>query len=353
MSQPTAAPPEPAAAPARRWIGNFLRVAVSVSILVWIFSRVPLGDIRSVLAGVSRRGLALFFLLALLSCLLTTWRWQLLVLDQGLSLGYGAALRLTLVGYFFNNFFLGATGGDLVKAAVAGQGTGRTASLLSTVLLDRIIGLAVVVVIGAGGLLAYLPFAGRDVQVQLALPGVAVSVSLAGFLAAYLVYYNRTLRGSAPVRWAVERLPFRRALGEMDAVFQTFRKRPRLIAATAGITVLSQGAFIASVYVGGRALGITEAAPLHYVVLVPLLEIAVGLPISFGGWGVGEAAYQMLFGLAGVAPARAVALSLLIKTVGILFGLPGAAVFATQRRPAGGAGSPRSPVQDPRSSPFG
>jgi uncharacterized membrane protein YbhN (UPF0104 family) len=99
-----------------------------------------------------------------------------------------------------------------------------------------------------------------------------------------------------------------------------------------GISLASQAALIVSIYVAGRALNIVEASFLHYVAVIPITEVAIALPISFAGWGVGEAVYQALFGLAGVDPERAVALSLLTKVMVIVYGLPGGVLFAVGRR---------------------
>jgi len=321
----------------------------------------PRPGLASLFRTASRPGLVFFLALSVVPYLLISARWWRLVRDQGVPLAYGASLRLTLIGTFFNNFLLGSTGGDVVKAALAGAETGRTARLLSTVVLDRLVGLIVIVLIAALGILAFLPFAPPAVQAQMAVPGLVVGGLLAGFLGLYLVYYSRALRGSAPARWLQDRLPFREQIREMDEVFLVYRAKPALIAFTAGLSLVSQAVLIASMFVAGRAIGIREASFLHYVVLIPIIELALCLPISFAGWGVGEAVYGALFGLAGVAPVSAVALSLLNKLTVILIGLPGGLAFAFGRRkepgpvaargavpgrggPGDGAGNPPGPV---------
>jgi hypothetical protein len=291
----------------------------------------------SLVRTANRAGLALFLVLSAIPYLLITARWWRLVRDQGVPISFAATLRLTLIGTFFNNFLLGSTGGDVVKAALAGAETGKTARLLSTVVLDRLIGLIVIVLIAAAGLLAFLPFAGPSVRDQMAIPGQVVGAILLGFLGLYLVYYNRTLRASRPAQWIQARLPFRETIREMDEVFLLYRAKPGLIAFTGGISIVSQAVLIGSLWLAGRALGITEASFLHYVVFIPIIELALCLPISFAGWGVGEAVYGALFGLAGVGWVPAVALSLLNKLTVIAFGVPGGILFAVGKQPAPGS----------------
>src|SRR5439155_7274092 len=51
------------------------------------------------------------------------------------------SIRLGLVGFFFNTFLPGSVGGDLIKAwYIAGEQSRRTVAV-STVLIDRVLGL--------------------------------------------------------------------------------------------------------------------------------------------------------------------------------------------------------------------
>ena len=73
--------------------------------------------------------------------LLTLIRWYLLVRCQGLPLTLGNAIRLGLIGCFFNLILLGSVGGDVVKAAALAREQSRRTVAVATVIMDRIIGL--------------------------------------------------------------------------------------------------------------------------------------------------------------------------------------------------------------------
>ena len=72
----------------------------------------------------------------------------------------------------------------------------------------------------------------------------------------------------------------------------------------------------------GRAFGDSLLTLLQYVAVSSLGNSASALPITPGGWGVGEAAYQYLFELAGGDGTIGVAVSVAFK---LLFGLIGLA----------------------------
>jgi uncharacterized membrane protein YbhN (UPF0104 family) len=79
------------------------------------------------------------------------------------------------------------------------------------------------------------------------------------------------------------------------------------------------------------ALGIW-VSPIDVFTLVPSALLLAMVPISIAGWGVREVVFIQAFGLAGVAPSDALALSLLYGLVGLLTGLLGGAVWFGERR---------------------
>ena len=64
----------------------------------------------------------------------------------------------------------------------------------------------------------------------------------------------------------------------------------------------------------------------HFVCIVPVANIVQGLPVSFAGWGVGEAAYTVLFKMIAVtsevAVGTSVSVKLVILMVSLVTGLP-------------------------------
>jgi uncharacterized membrane protein YbhN (UPF0104 family) len=67
---------------------------------------------------------------------------------------------------------------------------------------------------------------------------------------------------------------------------------------------------------------------LDLLLIIPILWIAMMLPITFGGIGLQEAGYVMLMGLLGVSPAIAVSMSFIEHIVNRAVSLPGALFLA-------------------------
>src|SRR5262249_3418090 len=71
--------------------------------------------------------------------LLTLVRWYWLVRAQDLPFTLPDALRIGLIGFFFNTFLPGAVGGDIIKAAFLAREQSRRTVAVATVIMDRVI----------------------------------------------------------------------------------------------------------------------------------------------------------------------------------------------------------------------
>ncbi|MFN3486850.1 MAG: lysylphosphatidylglycerol synthase domain-containing protein, partial [Planctomycetota bacterium] len=187
-----------------------------------------------------------------------------------------------------------------------------------TVLLDRLIGLGVMVLLGA---VCLAPFLGRFPDFRLA--GWVYGLA-GGMGVAYAAYFNPRLRGLLR-----RRLPLEGVLRELDGVFRSVKERRGLVLTAAGLSALAQAGTILVTYGMARAMRI-EGVPLwQFFVFEPIIFIVTSLPVSMGGWGVQELVYAELFGrLGGMDPSQAVALSVLYKLSLILVSIPGGVLFA-------------------------
>jgi uncharacterized membrane protein YbhN (UPF0104 family) len=254
-----------------------------------------------------------FFLLAV--------RWWLLLRGHGFEAPLGRVFFVTYAGAFFNNFLPGSVGGDLTKAILAASGEERKAAVAGTVILDRVIGLSVMIVLGAISLTPELGFywsPSGDRRLVLLIYGL-----LGAMILGFGVYF------SPPFRRLVGFLPFKKTVAELDAVFRSAAQKKALVAKAAGLSLLSQASGILCIFGLARAMGIPALSLVKFFIFEPIIFIITALPISMGGWGVQEYVYQRLFGdFGGMDPNHAIALSVLYKLTLILVSIPGGVLFA-------------------------
>jgi glycosyltransferase 2 family protein len=224
-------------------------------------------------------------------------RLQILYRAQGLRLPFGLGFRVVVISVMFNFCIPGATGGDVIKIwylnAIAQRGAPEVAAIW---FVDRLTGLfsllLLVVTIG----LVNLPFV-LSFPVLRWLLGAAV-IATAGVILAVLISRTRVMSLAVD---AFARLPRAQQVARrmVSAVVQ-FHDRPGAMGLSVLVSLAGHLALLTTFVAVGSVL--IPALPVGNLSLLTLFGLfANAAPITPGGLGVGEAAFNALFGLAGVA----------------------------------------------------
>lgn len=265
-----------------------LKVAVSSALLYAVLEKTGAGKVLAALASINIGALILAVFLYVFAQFISTLRWSLL-LPAGL--GVRKLFSLYMIGSFFNIFLPGIIGGDAVKGFYLYRVTGKGSLSLASIFMDRYIGLVVLIAICA----AAFPFGYaflRGSRIEWLLPFI-----IASFIAGSFLFFGLRLGQRA------------RFLSEFYNHFYLYRNQKGVIVKTLILSVFVQLAGIAAVYI--LSIGLGQHIPLlAFFVYLPLIILFSMLPISISGLGVREGAFVLLFGLIGVKPEAATAVSL-------------------------------------------
>ncbi len=352
MSYPTEAP-----ASGRRWrtIGfGALRLGIGVALLATLAATGALN--WSALGGLLRewRFTLAAAVLVTTATSTTAWRLCLLLRPRGFDLGLGASVRLTLIGVFFNVAMPGSSGGDLVRIYYAAKGNeGRRAEIVTILLLDRVIGLLALLLYPVLLAPLYLPLLAGNAALR------GVVLTSAGLVAALALSVWLLLgkgAGRAVISRLLDRVPggalVRRAVGTLRGYGEDKRPLWKALA----VSFAAHGLGVMGFVLLARA---TVSAGLEWslFVIVPIGLVVNTIPLTPGGLGVGEAAFAVLFGIAGLQGGPEVLISWRLVTIvvglaGLAFYLQGRRQFVTARRlasapAAGSAGGTPEPSRPP------
>lgn len=142
----------------RRYLIESLKWLLAVG-LIWALVRSGRLSFENVKDFLARPGIfALCFAVSYTMLLSGFLRWKFLVSALGVRVSVPDAIRLGMVGQFFSAVIPGTISGDLVKAVfVARKYPENRMATVSTVLLDRILGLSALIWVGAVSFLVGLP----------------------------------------------------------------------------------------------------------------------------------------------------------------------------------------------------
>jgi len=308
------------AVPGRRW----LQALVSVLLLALLLRGLDLGDAAARLARAQLGWVGLVLLLMLAEGVYGAYKWWVLLRVRHPTLSLGLVVRITFMGSFAGQFLPGSAGMELLRGYGLARSTGDPTTSFTSILMDRIAGLAgLMLVVLAGSLLdprSPLPHAepwALGGLAALALGFGLASAPAARRLADRLLRSLRFERLRRPVAGIFERL-------------EGFRRQPGLLGRALLLAVGNTLLRVAVVMAAAAAIGLA-APPPAYLVVVPLVIFATMAPVSLGGLGVREAAFVTLLGRYGVSGEEGLALSLLIGVLGMAAELPGAFWLAVER----------------------
>jgi uncharacterized protein (TIRG00374 family) len=281
----------------RRLLTTLLRFAIGVGLLAYL-AKSGLIDVRALskLFTSWRITLAAVTLLLVDSALMSV-RLSWLFRPQGLNLRFGTSLKLALVGFFFGTFLPGAAGGDLSKLFYTTRGSGgRRTEIMTVVLLDRAIGLFSLLLLPFIFVLMFAQtFQGEAVLRSILLTTGLIALGVvAGFLAclfsdSFMNYFH-----SGALNLVTGNPIVRQVLGAIA----NYRKNSSVLIAALGVSVLANLLLVFVTMLGALAVAQSSWTARMFVV-IPIGHIVNSLPLTPGGLGVGETAFDALFNLTG------------------------------------------------------
>ena len=308
---------------------TLLLTGLALGYLVW---KVDLRKTLDVLLDANPWWFALSVAIMIGTALPMALRWQWLMRAQGMEDSFLWLTRAYFVSYTASQVLPTSIGGDAMRVyETARRHVGRTADVTAIILLERGLGGAGTVLLGAIGFL--LALGTYDVGAYLWLEGLFVL----GTIALVFLFFARSarplLRRSRPL---LRRLKIERPMRAFYEGVHHFRGHMRLLAVVFVFTTLIQAVRILSIWAAGKAVGI-ELGPRIYYVMGPLFFLVLLVPFTLNGIAVREAFFVSFLGSVGVPADQAFAAGFLFFLVTTALALPGAGILLWE----GSAAAPR------------
>jgi len=223
--------------------------------------------------------------------------------------------RISYYGLFLNLVVPGLAGSDVLRSVlVVRDNPDKRADAFLTVITDRVIGffalllLASIAIVAIGERAAAL-----RLPVVLAVSALALAITLQ-----QIPWSRRLLR----IESMLPRLPQGKRLVKLDRALLGYAAHPfeMLIAIVLSFAnhIFASVALLAILLALGDSLGFRDS-----VCVLTITNTLSALPITPGGWGVGEAAYGSLFHMLGGSATIGVATSIIFRLVMMSLGLLG------------------------------
>jgi len=262
--------------------------------------------------------------------LIGVFRWRIVLDVQGLHLSFGRTVGISLVAHFFNSFLLGSTGGDLLKAYfAAGETNNRKAEAVTTVVVDRLLGLfAMLLFCSVMALVNWdvVMSQQRFMWVMLAVLGM---LFLSG-LVVVLSFWGGPIKPRLKFEALLAKLPKGDALVRCIEACRLFGENPGFLTRVLCWSMLLSLACVLQIVTLGWGLGLDMGRHLQLLMLiVPAIICISALPITLSGIGVRDYLYVSLLSATaiGIEDKQALTISILAFSGSLLWSLVGGAVY--------------------------
>lgn len=272
-----------------RILSLVLKISITLAALVFVFRKINFPQFLETITTINLWYYLAAFLTFHISKIISSFRLNHLYESTGLKLDWKTNLKLYYVGMFYNLFLPGAVSGDAYKVYILKQAgvEAKTKKLVSATFLDRVSGMAFLVIIAFVFLLSssFVP----DTQLVYAIViGLAVLVLPCYYLFMFLLFKSFTSK-----YWVTNWFSLLVQLGQVGSAWFL-------------LMALSQHTHI-----------------MDYLTLFMLSSVAVFIPFTIGGVGARETVFYFGSKHLGINQPEAIAFALLFFSISALAALTG------------------------------
>ena len=335
--------PTPPVAPssAKRWAGYAFRV-LSAIVTVWLIMRVVKSsgaDMAQEWRECDGSSLMLAFVFMGLGTALSSFRWARLLSVQGILLSTWDAIKLTMIGVFFNVAIPGGVGGDLVKMyKLKGQAGQRFPEAVMTTLFDRILGLLGLFIVAIAAVVANWNFLSHtnDANIQYTVSFVA-TVAVVGASATVMAMYHELLFKISAVHWLAMKVKaiippkIWLLLGRFVRSISLFRHHLLEVLLALALSVVIHSMTAGCMWAIGQAVHAPILQVRDYFLATQIANTISAVPLTPGGLGARDAVLMLFFKAAGEGP-KAGVIPPIYSLLVILWSLIGSLFYFFERQ---------------------
>lgn len=245
-------------------------------------------------------------------------RWWWLLRTQKLYLSFLKTIHLVWIGQFFSLVLPGVAGGELARSYyIVQEASDAKIAGLSTILLDRVLGLYALLCLGITSLL-YLILSQNQLSSPMLQFGVSNLLLFNGTSLLFLALWFHPTR-----RMSLKLMPGRfRTI--VESTLQGYRIHGRDLLICFTLSLLASIMVMKTFQIAGQVAQ-TSLSWKQAFLVCPLVFIASTLPISPGGIGIGETVASLLFARFGIETGATI--MLIFRVWLLILRLPGGLLY--------------------------
>ena len=301
----------------------FVKALVSIALIWYLLSKTDIAAIYASLLSANPWWLLLSLMTLYIGKVLTSYRWQRLLLAQGIHIPLRSLIASVFVGQFFNSFLPTTVGGDAMRAYDTASQSKESMKSVMSVFSDRLIGVFALALLAVIAVIIGI-LIGEDVSFYV-LP-VIIVFTICSF-GVWMIFDDRLVIQLEKILLRIKLDKIARKFVKAYASLSILKDKKRVLLIAFLISIALQINVVLFYYFIGVALDI-KVSLLYYFMIVPIMLVVLLLPFSINGIGLREGVFVYLLTGLGVASQDAIALSVLSFLLTLTQSILGGIIFA-------------------------
>ncbi len=299
---------------------TYLRLAIGLALIAWLVTWIDVAQLGITLAAASWPLLIVALLIMLVNFFLKTYRWAYILQAQNAELTFLQLIRFNFISMFLAHFLPTSIASDFVRLYCVSRYMPDPRDAVSSIVIDRIIGLFSLAVLVLLSMLAW-----RQMRLTPLSEVMSWGLMVALFvsIAIPLGLQHRPLaQGVNAWLYRVSHITGMSRIRELYENFLVYQHRRTVMVNALLMSFLNL--FIATIefYVIAQSLS-SNVSLLYFFVFIPLVVFLSMIPISIGGIGLLENALAFFFYHVGMSIEMCVGMAVVHRVLLITATLPG------------------------------
>jgi glycosyltransferase 2 family protein len=305
-----------------RVINLVFQLAVSVVLIVLLLRMINIRDMAALFRNVNIYYFLLLLVIITFDRFFMAFKWHLLLKVKDRGITFFMVVRTYYIGTLIGFFLPTTVGGDLVRVLKLRTEKQKGSDILSSVILERMLGFIAAAILAALTSTAMILFYRLNVWRFL----VIAAIILLLFALVVIISFNRAISGRIEKSKKLSGNFIFAKLKKIYLSYSEYKNYKGLLVLFLFLSILEQLIPVIANYIASLALNL-HIPLIYFLVVIPVVQLLSRIPISFEGIGINEGLMVYFFSLLGLSGTAAFSIGLVGHVGIILAALPALLFF--------------------------
>ncbi len=303
-----------------------IKLLISVGLVAFLYSKINLGDVVSLVANIDGVFLLILFGILFFNTVISTLKWKILLLADDIHLPFKNLLSSYMIASFFNIFMPSNIGGDSYRIVDIAKQSSKPVHTFASVFIDRLSGFFALSIMGF-----VFPLVGRGLLEDSKVLFVPFGIFLIIVIMIWSLYNQKLLRWGLRIT-RIDRITKVSSMIDqfLDSV-TAYKEKKGVIPKIMGVSFVFQFTVILFVYLLSTTIGYNIPL-IYFCMFVPLISLLEAIPASIYGIGFRDAGYVIFFTQVGRTREDGCTMAFLYVAVTLLYALIGGVMFVVKKK---------------------